>query len=41
MRLKGRGFWCWMGLHKWDSPGGECLDCGKHDDFFDEEGLIR
>lgn len=29
-------FWCgFMGLHRWDSPGGSCVDCEKHDDFFD------
>jgi hypothetical protein len=35
---KRRNFWCWLGLHRWDSPGGHCEDCGKHDDFFDGDG---
>jgi len=29
---------CWLGLHKWDMPGGHCGHCercGKYDDFFD------
>lgn len=30
-----RSFWCWVGLHRWDYPGGQCEDCGKHDNFFD------
>ena len=25
---------CWMGLHRWDSPGGHCEKCGKCDEFF-------
>jgi hypothetical protein len=29
-----RKFLCWMGLHRWDMPGGVCEDCGKHDDFW-------
>ena len=29
---------CWFGLHRWDSPGGNCEDCGIHDDFFDRRG---
>ena len=29
-------FWCKLwGLHRWEYPGGNCEDCGKHDDFFD------
>lgn len=28
---------CWLNLHRWDSPGGECECCQKHDDFFDKE----
>lgn len=36
---KPRAWWdrflCWCGLHTWDQPGGHCLGCGKHDDFFD------
>lgn len=24
---------CWMGLHKWDYPGGHCRRCGKCDEF--------
>lgn len=27
---------CWLKLHRWDSPGGDCICCGVHDDFFDE-----
>lgn len=27
-------WWCRMGSHRWDSPGGDCEDCGAHDDFF-------
>ena len=26
---------CWLGLHRWDKPGGHCEDCGVYDDFFD------
>ncbi len=25
---------CRFGLHRWDSPGGRCEDCGKQDNFF-------
>ena len=25
--------WCRIGLHKWDSPGGHCVDCGICDEF--------
>jgi hypothetical protein len=32
---KRRNLWCWLGLHRWDSPGGNCEDCGIHDDFFE------
>jgi hypothetical protein len=41
MRIKGKNLWCWMGLHKWPYPGGDCMDCGKHDDLFDDEGRVR
>jgi hypothetical protein len=27
-------WWCKMGLHKWEYPGGPCEDCGKEDDFW-------
>jgi hypothetical protein len=30
---------CWLGLHYWDAPGGYCICCGYHDNFFDDEGL--
>ena len=26
---------CWLGMHKWDMPGGHCEKCGKHDTFLD------
>lgn len=26
---------CFIGCHEWDQPGGNCVKCGKHDDFFD------
>jgi hypothetical protein len=35
VKRKRRNVWCWLGLHKWDMPGGNCVDCGKHDDLFD------
>lgn len=25
---------CWMGLHRWDIPGGHCEECGACDEFF-------
>ncbi len=25
---------CWLGLHRWDMPGGCCEDCGRCDEFF-------
>ncbi len=28
-------FFCWVGCHRWDSPGGHCEDCGACDLFFD------
>lgn len=28
---------CFLAVHRWDSPGGHCECCGKHDDFFDKE----
>lgn len=30
--------WCFLSLHRWDMPGGHCIDCGKHDNLFDEYG---
>jgi len=35
MKRKRRNVWCWLNLHKWDYPGGHCVDCGIHDDLFD------
>lgn len=34
--IAGQSRWspCWMGLHKWDMPGGHCEKCGKCDTFF-------
>lgn len=26
---------CFLGLHRWDMPGGKCEYCKKSDDFFD------
>ena len=26
--------YCWLGLHRWDYPGGHCEKCGKCDEFF-------
>jgi hypothetical protein len=28
---------CWLGLHRWNMPGGWCEECGATDRFFDEE----
>ena len=25
---------CWLGMHRWDMPGGCCEKCGKRDRFF-------
>lgn len=32
--LFGPRFWCWQHLHRWDSPGGHCENCGACDEFF-------
>ena len=26
--------YCWLGLHRWDYPGGHCEKCGLCDEFF-------
>ena len=26
---------CRFGMHKWDQPGGQCMDCSKKDDFWE------
>ncbi len=26
---------CWLGLHRWQYPGGYCDCCGIRDNFFD------
>lgn len=37
---------CFIGIHRWDMPGGHCENCGKCDEFFEthqhyaEEGII-
>lgn len=33
--------YCWMGLHKWDMPGGHCEKCGKCDEFFGKHVRCR
>jgi hypothetical protein len=32
--FKRQGGWCGFGLHRWDSPGGHCEECGACDEFF-------
>jgi hypothetical protein len=34
---KRRNFLCWLGLHRWDYPGGNCEECGVRDNIFDDE----
>jgi hypothetical protein len=28
---------CLLRCHRWDYPGGNCVCCGLHDDFFDRK----
>lgn len=32
----GRGL-CVIKMHHWSHPGGDCIVCGKHDDFFERQ----